>query len=91
MAEDRGAERTREEAHREGRKREHRADVGALFRKEQLVEHERRDHPVDEEVVPFDRRADSRRDNSANRVPSMLFVRTLHQPFFAANRVAGLR
>ena len=58
-----------------------------------LVEHERRDHPVDEEVVPFDSRADSRRDNSANRVPSMLFVRTLHQPspFFAANRVAGLR
>jgi hypothetical protein len=62
MAEYKPAERTRQKS--DGKRREHRNRRRELveLRKEQLIEHQRRDQAVDEEVVPFDRGADGAGD-----------------------------
>ena len=58
MAEHEPAERTGEEADAEGGERRQRTDARIELGEEQLVEHQRGRGAVDEEVVPFERRAD---------------------------------
>jgi putative ABC transport system ATP-binding protein len=66
MAEDQPAERPCHEAHAEGRERRQRSDRRIELRKEQLSEHQRRGRAVDEEVVPFERRAHARREQHSS-------------------------
>jgi hypothetical protein len=61
MADDRAADRARDEADRIAAERRNRADHGIEGREEQFVEHQRGRGAVDQEVVPFDRSAEHAR------------------------------
>jgi len=58
VAEDDAPDRTREKTDEECRVRQQRSCQRVEIRKEQLVENDRRDYAIEEEVIPFDRRAD---------------------------------
>src|ERR1700677_1036155 len=64
MAKEQTAERARDEAGPECRISGQGADRGVVFRKEQIAEHQRGRGPIDEEVVPFQGRADRGGDQS---------------------------
>ena len=63
MAEDDAPERTRDEADSERRVGEQRGDDRIAGRKIQLVEHDAGDDAVKKEIIPFDGRADQRRED----------------------------
>ncbi len=65
MAEQKTAERPCDEADAKRRKRGERTDAGVEFRKEQVAENQGRGGAVDEEVIPFERRADGGGEHDA--------------------------
>jgi hypothetical protein len=64
---DHATERPGEKAHRIGAKRSHRGRERIQRGKEQLPKHQRRGGAVEEEVIPFDRRADEARQHDPGR------------------------
>ncbi len=67
VTEDRGPERTRQEANRIGAERRDGRERSIARGKEDLVEHERRRRAVDEKVVPLHRRADDARPDDPSQ------------------------
>jgi hypothetical protein len=73
MAEDDSAQRPGDEAHRVGRESQQGPDQRIERGEEQLVEDERRSRAVEEEIVPFDRRANQARgDDASERCAALL-------------------
>jgi len=74
MAEDRGAYRTSDEAHRVDAERAQSPSQRILVREVQLREHRGSNHSVEEEVVPLDGGADRAGDDSAPQLNPVLML-----------------
>ena len=72
MAENGGADRTRDEADRVDGERLQRPDPGVGVREKQLCENEAGDGAVEEKIVPFDRGPDGGGDHGAAKLNLML-------------------
>jgi len=75
MAEDRRADRPRQEADEINEKSVERADQRIVVREIELGENQARDGAVEEEILPLDRRADGRGDDGAAQFARMIDAR----------------
>jgi hypothetical protein len=75
VAEDRRPHRTRCKSAEVDQKRIQRTGQRIVAWEKQLRKHQAGDHAVKKEVVPFDRRADRRRDHRAAKLAGMFGVR----------------
>jgi len=75
MPENRGANRPRDKSDKEDAERLQRIHPGIGAGKEHLPEHQPGHRAVDQEIVPFDRRADRAGDDGAAQMPRVLGFR----------------
>ncbi len=77
-AEEDAAQRPDHEADAEGQERQQRADQRVALREEEFAEHQRGGGAIEEEIIPFERRADAGGNDHAHRHPTGLLRRRSH-------------